>query len=92
MSSLAPGKSISKVEISHISPFGIWLLSSSGKELFMPYDEFPWFKDQPVRVIYNVEEQSPGHFYWPDIDVDLSESIIENPSHYPRQAAHDSPT
>jgi len=54
----------------------------------MPYDEFPWFKDQPVKVIYNVEEQSPGHFYWPDIDVDLSEDIIENPAHYPKQASH----
>ena len=80
--------STSKTEITHIFLNGIWLLSSSGKELFMPYDEFPWFKDQPVKVIYNVEEQSAGHFYWPDIDVDLSEKIIENPSHYPRKSSH----
>jgi hypothetical protein len=33
-----------------------------------------------------VEEPSVGHFYWPDIDVDLSEKIIENPSHYPRKS------
>ncbi len=78
----------SKTEVTHVSPHGIWLLSSSGKELFMPYDEFPWFKDQPVKVIYNVEEQSAGHFYWPDIDVDLSEKIIENPGHYPRKSVH----
>lgn len=88
MSSLTHGNNTSGAEITHISPHGVWLLSSTGKELFMPYDEFPWFKDLPVKVIYNVEEQSPGHFYWPDIDVDLSESIIENPSHYPRQASH----
>jgi len=54
----------------------------------MSYDDFPWFKDQPVKVIYKIEELSPGHFYWPDIDVDLSENIIENPSHYPRKALH----
>ena len=88
MNSLVHGKNISETEITHISPHGIWLLSSAGKELFMPYDEFPWFKDQSVRTIHNVEEQSPGHFYWPDIDVDLSESIIENPSHYPHKALH----
>ena len=84
----AHGKSTSGVEITHISLHGIWLLSANGKELFMPYDEFPWFRDQPVKIIYNVEEPSPGHFYWPDIDVDISENIIENPSHYPHQASH----
>jgi len=89
MSLLARGNDTSKTEVTHVSPHGIWLLSSSGKELFMPYDEFPWFKDQPVKVIYNVEEQSAGHFYWPDIDVDLSENIIENPSHYPHKSSHD---
>ena len=88
MSSLVHGKNTSETEVTHISPHGIWLLSSSGKELFMSYDDFPWFKDQPVKVIYKVEELSPGHFYWPDIDVDLSENIIENPSHYPRKALH----
>ena len=86
MNSLVHGESTSQVEVSNISQFGVWLLTASGKELFMPYDEFPWFKDQPVKVIHNVEEPSPGHFYWPDIDVDLSEKIIENPSRYPNKA------
>ena len=85
MSLLAHGEPTSKTEVTHVSLHGIWLLSK-GKELFMSYEDFPWFKDQPVKVIYNVEEQSPGHFYWPDIDVDLSESIIENPSRYSLQA------
>ena len=52
----------------------------------MPYEEFPWFRDQPVKVIHNVEEPSAGHFYWPDMDVDLSESIIENPERFPRKS------
>ena len=86
MSLSVHGKNISGAEITHISPFGVWMLTSSEKELFMSFDEFPWFKDQPIKVIYNVEELSPGHFYWPDIDVDLSESIIEHPEHYPNQA------
>ena len=49
----------------------------------MAYDEFPWFKDQPVKSILNVEEQYPGHYYWPDIDVDLTEDIIEHPERFP---------
>lgn len=52
----------------------------------MSHDDFPCFNDQPVKVVYNVEEPSAGHFYWPDIDVDLSEDIIENPGCYPNRA------
>ena len=85
MSSLAHGNYTSTVEITHISTNGVWLLAHN-KELFMSYDNFPWFKDQTVRAIINVEEQSQGHFHWPDIDVDLTEDIIENPERFPLKA------
>ena len=86
MNSSTPGNSISTPEITHVSPHGIWLLSASGKELFLSYDDFPWFRNQPVSAIYNIQELSPGHYYWPDIDVELSESIIEKPEQYPLQS------
>lgn len=82
MSSLTHGNNISEVEVSNISAHGLWLLAH-GKELFMPYEDFPWFKDQTVKSIINVEEQSPGHFYWPELDVDLTEEIIEHPERFP---------
>lgn len=85
MSSSAPGKSTSEIEVTNISAHGVWLLTRN-KELFMSYDEFPWFKNQPVSAILNVEELSPGHFYWPEIDVDLTEEIIENPARFPLRA------
>jgi len=56
--------------------------------MFLPYDEFPWFKDRPVREILNVEEPQPGHFYWPELDVDLTEEIIEHPERFPKRAKH----
>ena len=87
MSSLAPGESTLAVEISNISSFGVWLLVRD-KEMFLPYDEFPWFKDRPVREILNVEELQPGHFYWPELDVDLTEEIIEHPERFPKRAKH----
>lgn len=83
MSSLAPGDNTLKAEVTNISQNGIWLLTTTGKELFLSYDDFPWFKDQPVKAIFNLEEPCPGHFHWPDIDVDLSEKIIEHPAQYP---------
>lgn len=85
MSSSPLGKNTSAVEVSHISAQGVWLLTHN-KELFMPYTDFPWFKDQSVGAILHVEEQSPGHFYWPEIDVDLTEEMIEHPQRFPLQA------
>ena len=43
----------------------------------MSYEDFPWFRDQVVKSILNVQEPSPGHFFWPDIDVDLTEEMID---------------
>lgn len=82
MSSLAHGNNTSAVEVTHISSHGVWLLSHD-IELFMSYDEFPWFKEQPVKVIINVEEPSPGHFYWPELDVDLTVEAIKHPERFP---------
>lgn len=87
MSSLAHGNNTSTIEVTNISAHGIWLLAH-GKELFMSYEDFPWFKDQLVKAIFNVEEHSRGHFYWPDLDVDLTAEIIENPDQFPLKAKH----
>lgn len=85
MSSKPLGKSTSEVEVTNINKHGIWLLADD-REMFMPYEDFPWFKDVPVRKILNVEELSPGHFYWPDLDVDLGVESIEHPDRFPLKA------
>jgi len=87
MSSLALGNSTSQVEVTNISSHGVWLLAHD-KELFMPYKDFPWFKNQTVENIINVEEQGSNHFYWPDIDVDLTVESIEHPERFPLKAKH----
>ena len=76
------GKIIRKNEVTHISANGIWILTGD-KELFMSYNDFPWFKEVPKGKILNVEEPTPGHFYWPDLDIDLSVNIIKNPDLFP---------
>lgn len=83
--SRALGKNISAVEVTHISSNGVWILAGD-KELFMSYADFPWFKDVPVAKIINVEEPRSGHFYWPDLDVDLTVDIIEHAERYPLKA------
>jgi len=85
MSSRPLGKSTSPVEVTNISSHGIWLLSSRG-ELFLAYEDFPWFKDAPVAKILSVEEPTPDHYYWPELDVDLTAEIIEHPDRFPLSA------
>lgn len=85
MNSLAHRNSTSAVEITHTSSSGIWMLAHQ-QELFMSYDDFPWFKDQKIKAILDVEEPSPGHFYWPSIDIDLTLEIIKHPDRFPLQA------
>lgn len=82
MSSNLLGKPTSGVEVTNISNHGVWLLAH-GKEFFMPYDDFPWFRNAPVGKILNVEEPTSNHFYWPDLDVDLTPEIIEHPKRFP---------
>jgi hypothetical protein len=53
-----------------------------GKELFLSYEDFPWFKDAPVGHIINVEQPSPGHFRWPQLDIDLGAETIERPGDF----------
>ncbi|MBL7004502.1 MAG: DUF2442 domain-containing protein [Gammaproteobacteria bacterium] len=88
MSSLAHGNNTFSVEVTNISSHGIWLFAYE-KEHFLSYDDFPWFKDQTVKNIIHVEEQSHGHFYWPELDVDLSEESIEFPERFPLKAKID---
>ncbi len=82
MRSSALGNDTSGIEVTHVSAHGIWLLTHD-EELFMPYEDFPWFKEQTIGAILNVEELSTDHYYWPAIDVDLTKEIIKKPERFP---------
>ncbi len=82
MSSSKLGKTTSQIEVTNISPHGIWLLVEA-EELFLPYDEFPWFKQASVAEIFEVQEESPGHFHWPKLDIDLCLNSIRHPERFP---------
>ncbi len=82
MSSSTHGISTSIVEVTNVSSHGIYLLADE-REHFLPYDDFPWFKDAPIGKVINVKQISTGHFYWPDLDIDLGVDVIENPEKFP---------
>jgi len=76
------GKNTLAVEITNISPFGVWIYLK-GHEYFLDYDEFPWFKDSKVKEVMNVKMLGASHLYWPDLDVDLHLESIKNPKAFP---------
>jgi Protein of unknown function (DUF2442) len=80
-----PGATTSAIEVTNISKHGLWVLTSEG-EHFLPFADFPWFRDASVGHILNVEEPTPGHYYWPDLDVDLSLNILKDPGRFPLTA------
>lgn len=82
MTSGTLGRSTSPVEVTNVSAHGFWLFVGE-RELFVPFNQFPWFRDAPIRAITNVRLPSPRHLYWPDLDVDLAVESIEHPEKYP---------
>jgi hypothetical protein len=82
MKSATPGPNTSSAEVTNISPHGFWLFIGE-RELFVPFTQFPWFREASVREITNVELPSPHHLYWPELDIDLAVDSIEHPEKYP---------
>ena len=82
MESKTHGSSTSVVEVTNISRHGFWVLLDES-ELFLPFQDFPWFRDAPVGEILKVERLGPKHLYWPDLDIDIHVDSIEHPDQFP---------
>ena len=64
------------LEVTNVSKHGLWLLIEN-KECFVPFKQFPWFRDATIGELLNVELASPRHLYWPVLDVDLAMESID---------------
>jgi hypothetical protein len=85
MKSPRRGKATS-ISVENITPFGIWLFVS-GKEYFLSYDDYPYFRDQTLGAVQNVQLLHGYHLYWPELDVDLEIDNLEHPEKYPLRSA-----
>jgi len=81
------GDAISPVEVTNIESKGFWILVDD-RELYLDYMTFPWFLDAPVKKIINLKRESCQHLRWPDLDVDLTLEMIENPECFPLKSKH----
>lgn len=83
LSSPKYGKNISpEIEVVNISSFGFWLYAN-GREFFLSFTQFPWFRQATIDQICHVEREQGDHFHWPELDIDLNLERIEHPEKYP---------
>lgn len=82
MRSAKHGPTTSGVELSNVSQHGMWLLVDE-REHFLPFDDFPWFRDGSIGQLAVIERPSSRHLHWPELDVDLTLESIEDPARYP---------
>ena len=77
-----PGTKTSEIEVSNIDSHGFWLFVK-GKEYFLSYEEYPWFKNARVSKIINVQLLHGFHLHWPLLDVDLDLGFLQDSSKSP---------
>ena len=82
MKSSGVGIGTSAVEVLNISQHGVWLYAH-GKKYFLPYVEFPWFRDAKLTDIHDVRLLHGQHLHWERLDVDLDIRSLEKPERYP---------
>lgn len=52
------------------------------EELFLPFSEFPWFRDATAGKILHVELPASNRLYWPEPDIDLALESIRHPERF----------
>src|SRR5688500_18358398 len=82
MRSATLGGRTSQVEVTNVSPHAFCIFIDE-HELFVPFKDFPWFKDASIGQISRVELPSAHHLYWPDLDIDLAVDSLTHPERYP---------
>ncbi len=59
------------------------LISIPMGDYFLPYSQYPWFKDAKVSDVMNVKMVGDDDLRWEALDVDLEIDSIIHPEKYP---------
>lgn len=82
MSLRARGKDILGSEVSAIGRDGFWLIYE-GKEYYVPFEDYPIFKNATVEQIYSLAVIAPEHLRWESLDCDIEVEALEKPEEFP---------
>lgn len=59
------------------------IVMANGRQYFMSFAEFPWFKKGTLDAIYNLEQPAAHALHWPDLDIDIDLDYFDHPEKYP---------
>ncbi len=82
MSSSPHGAATSACEVTNITPQGFWLFVDD-REYYVPFADYPRFRDATVSQIYAVVRTGPGQLYWAALDVDIDLEALSHPERFP---------
>ena len=82
MRSATLGKRTLAVEVTNVSPSGVWLLLD-GQEVFASFRDFPWFAKATIQQISDLRRPSLHHLHWPALDVGLPVESLDHPDRFP---------
>jgi hypothetical protein len=86
MNSKKRGKRIYASEVTAVGRDGFWIISQD-MEYFVPFNNYPVFRQATVEQIYCLEEIAPGQLRWEMLDVDIELEALQNPERYPLKFA-----
>ncbi len=78
------GMNTSTSEVTSITAHGLWLWVDD-REYFVPFTDYPIFRQATVEQILAVKRISPAQFYWESLDIDIELDALERPEHFPLQ-------
>lgn len=82
MSSLKGGINTSTCNVTGINDLGFWVLVEE-KEYFIPFSDYPGFRDSSVKQILNIRFLPPAQLRWEEMDVDIELQALVEPASFP---------
>ena len=82
MGSSKSGLGTSVCSVTGMNDLGFWVLVEE-KEYFIPFSDYPGFKDSSVNQILNIKYMPPSQLHWDEIDMDIELQALVQPDAFP---------
>jgi len=82
MDSSQSGIYTSEYSVTNISDLGFWILAGN-KEYFIPFKEYPGFRDASVNQILRFNFIPPSQLRWEALDIDIELQALSQPESFP---------
>ena len=76
------GTDISLCSVTGINDLGLWILVDD-KEYFIPFSDYPVFREASISKILNVGFYPPYQLHWKEIDIDIELQALNQPESFP---------